>query len=100
MPQVRLSDAAVHDLARLQAFLRHKSPSAARRAAAAIINGVQSLDKQPRMGRPVAGLPHEFREWIIDFGASGYIARYYYDGGEFLDILAIRHAREAGFINA
>jgi len=52
------------------------------------------------MGRPVAGLSREFREWIIDFGASGYIARYHYDGGEFLDILAIRHAREAGFVDS
>jgi len=95
MPQVRLTAGAVQDLERLQAFLRDKSPTAARRAAAIIINGVQILGSQPRMGRPVAGLPHEFREWVIDFGASGYIARYHYDGGEFLDILAIRHAREA-----
>jgi len=100
MPQVRLTAAALQDLSRLQAFLRRSSPTAARRAAATIITAIEKLGLQPRMGRPVPGLPEPFREWIIDFGASGYIARYHYDGGEFLDILAIRHAREAGFMDS
>ncbi len=38
----------------------------------------------------------EFREWPIDFGADGYLALYRYDGGDVV-ILAVRHAREAGF---
>ncbi|MFJ3048611.1 hypothetical protein [Pseudomonas nitroreducens] len=48
------------------------------------------------MGRLIDGLPIEFREWPIDFGDSGYIARYHIDG-ETLVILVIRHQREAGY---
>ena len=37
----------------------------------------------------------EFREWLISFGDSGYVALYRFDGEEAV-ILAIRHQREAG----
>jgi len=37
-----------------------------------------------------------FREWLIDFGDSGYVVLYRYDG-ETAVILAVRHQREAGF---
>lgn len=36
-----------------------------------------------------------FREWIIDFGHSGYIARYASNGDEIV-VLAIWHQKEAG----
>lgn len=49
------------------------------------------------MGRPVEELPDVFREWLIEFGGSGYVARYRYDGGDIVSILAIRHQKEAGF---
>jgi hypothetical protein len=48
------------------------------------------------MGRPVEEMPEVFREWLIDFGESGYVARYHYDGGEFITVLAIRRQKEAG----
>jgi len=38
----------------------------------------------------------EFREWLIPFGGSGYIALYHFDGSRAL-ILAVRHQREAGY---
>jgi hypothetical protein len=38
----------------------------------------------------------EYREWIIDFGDSGYVALYHYDG-ETAVILAVRHQKEAGY---
>jgi len=44
----------------------------------------------------VDDLPEEFREWLIDFGDSGYVARYHIDG-DAVTILAIRHQKEAGF---
>jgi plasmid stabilization system protein ParE len=37
----------------------------------------------------------EFREWIIGFGDTGYVALYRYDGDTVI-ILAVRHQREAG----
>ena len=37
----------------------------------------------------------EFREWLIDFGDSGYAILYRFDGG-MVAILAVRHQKEAG----
>jgi len=55
------------------------------------------LKQHPRLGRAVNPLPEEFREWVILFGRSRYIARYHCDSDNHVEILAIRHAREAGF---
>ncbi|RSB61796.1 hypothetical protein EFD55_30395 [Rhizobium pisi] len=41
-------------------------------------------------------LPEQYREWLVDFGDSGYVARYRIDG-DTLTILAVRHLKKAGF---
>jgi plasmid stabilization system protein ParE len=41
-------------------------------------------------------MPDEFREWVIDFGDSGYVARYRISS-DGVTILAVRHQREVGF---
>lgn len=69
---------------------------AARRAGEAIVNAVRVLGSQPQLGRPVEDMPDEFREWIIDFGDSGYVARYRIDP-EAVTILALRHQKAVGF---
>jgi plasmid stabilization system protein ParE len=97
MPQIIYSPAAIRDLQRLREFLRPKNPAAAKRAAEAIIQTIKLLGFQPQMGRPVADLPSEYREWVIDFGDSGYVARYHF-AGETVTILAIRHQKEAGLV--
>jgi len=97
MSQVIFSPAALRDLKRLREFLHSKSPIVAQRAAQAIRTTLAQLEQQPAMGRPIEGLPEEFREWVIPFGESGYLARYRLDG-ETVVILALRHQREAGFI--
>jgi plasmid stabilization system protein ParE len=38
----------------------------------------------------------EFREWLIDFGSSGYIALYRLEGDTAV-VLAVRHQKEAGY---
>ncbi len=96
MPAVIFAPAAIRDLERLREFLRAKNPQAARRAAEAILHGTRILGLQPHIGRPIEGVPDEFREWLIDFGDSGYVARYRYDG-ETVTVLAVRHQREVGF---
>lgn len=53
------------------------------------------LGQQPGVGRPVEDMPDEFREWIIDFGDSGYVARYRIDP-DAVTILAVRHQKEVG----
>tara|TARA_B100000378_G_scaffold13978_1_gene11431 strand:- start:750 stop:905 length:156 start_codon:yes stop_codon:yes gene_type:complete len=50
----------------------------------------------PHIGRLVEDLPAEYRDWMIDHGDSGYVARYRIDG-DVVVVLAIRHQKEAGF---
>lgn len=96
MPSVRLAPAALQDLQRLREFLRAKSPTAAQRAGAAISQAIRSLSDQPEIGRPVQDMTLEYRELVIDFGGSGYVALYRYAGQEVV-VLAIKHQREAGY---
>lgn len=96
MPQVRFAQAALQDLTRLREFLRPKSPVAAQRAAATITKTIQLLGQHPQIGRPVEDMDPEFRELVIDFGDSGYIALYRLEGDAVV-VLAIRHQREVGY---
>ena len=96
MPQVRFAPPAIRDLERLREFLRPKSPIAAKRAGEVIVRALQVLGSRPQLGRPIEDMPDEFREWIIDFGDSGYVARYRIDL-DAVTILAVRHRKEAGF---
>jgi plasmid stabilization system protein ParE len=76
MSRVIFAPAAIRDLERLREFLRPKNPAASERAANAIIQSVRTLGELPRIGRPTDDLPEEYRDWLIDYGDSGYIARY------------------------
>ncbi|MEO8372156.1 MAG: type II toxin-antitoxin system RelE/ParE family toxin [Candidatus Solibacter sp.] len=77
-------------------FRATKSPDAAQRAIQTIRQGAKALSRHFQMGRPVEELEPEFREWVIEFGQSAYVARYHNDGNQVV-ILAVRHAREAGY---
>ena len=96
MPPLKWSADARRNLVRLHAFLAANSLEAARRAIAAIRQGVKALSAHPEIGRPVEELPLEFREWIVEFGSGAYVVRYHYDGSEVL-FLAVRHGREVGY---
>ncbi len=96
MSRLRWSPQALRDVQRLYRFLASKNIDAAKRAVKAIRQGVKVLGLQPGIGRPIEDMPDEFREWVIDFGDSGYVARYRIDANE-LVILVVRHQREAGY---
>ncbi len=96
MPQVVLTQRAIRDLQRLEEFLRPKNPAAAKRASETIIKAAQMLGSYPHMGRPVQDMTEQYREWLINFGDSGYVARYHFDH-VLVTILALRHQKEAGF---
>ena len=96
MPQLIWSPRALMDVQRLYRFLAPKNQDAAGRAIAAIRQGVKSLALQPGMGRPVGDMDDGFRDWIIDFGNNGYVARYRVEARVVI-ILAVRHQKEAGF---
>lgn len=96
MPRLIWSPRALRDVARLHAFLKPKNRNAAKRAVTAIREGVKLLERHPEAGRSVEDMEPEFREWPIEFGSGAYVALYHVYGSEVV-ILAVRHAREAGF---
>jgi plasmid stabilization system protein ParE len=96
MPHLVWTNNALRDLRRLHDFLSPKSPDAAKRAAKAIRQSAKVLAKQPEIGRPIEEMLLGFRELVIDFGQSAYVALYHFDGEQVL-LLAIRHGREAGY---
>ena len=96
MPRLIWSPPALLDMQRLHRFLADKSPDAARRAVNSIREGMKVISRQPGMGRPAEELEPEFREWLIDFGESGYVVLYRFEGQNAV-ILAIRHQKEAGY---
>lgn len=96
MPRLIWSPAALRDVQRLHHFLAEKSPDAARRAITSIRDGMKVIARQPGVGRPATDMAPEYREWMIDYGDSGYVALYRYDGKEAV-ILSVRHQREVGY---
>lgn len=98
MSRLIWSPAALAEVQRLHRFLAEKNADAVKRAVKAIRDGIKILAIQPSIGRPVEDLEPEFREWMIDFGDSGYVVlcRYAHDT-QVAVILAVRHQREAGY---
>jgi len=96
MPRLIWSPAALLDVQRLFRFLAPKNMDAAKRAVTAMRQGVSVLGQQPAIGRFIDEMPDEFREWIVDFGDSGYVFRYRLDSNG-VTILAVRHQKEVGF---
>ncbi len=97
MPRVIITPGAASGLNRCRLFLAEKNPRAARRAAEAIKKAFALLADFPEMGRPYPQEPG-WRESLIAFGESGYVALYRHEAHEdAVFILAFRHQREAGY---
>jgi plasmid stabilization system protein ParE len=85
---------AISDLQRFRNFILPNNKKAAERAVDTIKKHVQLLNVHPQIGKP-ADIP-EFRDLIITFGSSSYILRYRIEGNAII-IVALKHAKEAGF---
>ncbi|MDD4882612.1 MAG: type II toxin-antitoxin system RelE/ParE family toxin [Gallionellaceae bacterium] len=96
MPRLIWSPPALRDVLRLYRFLAEKNPDAAKRAVGHIRASMKIVESHPEIGRPAEGMEPEYREWLIDFGDSGYVALYRLDGQTALN-LALRHQKEAGY---
>lgn len=96
MPRLIWSPPALLDLQRLYRFLAEENTDAARRAVKAIRQGMKVIAQQPGIGRPADEMEPQYREWLIDFGNSGYIALYRFDGQTAVS-LAVRHQKEIGY---
>ena len=83
---------AVLDQQRLFNHLKSVNPVAARKAAALIRQGAQSLQEWPNRCRPMDDGSGR-RELIIQFGSGAYVLRYVLDG-ELIYILRVWHSKE------
>ena len=95
MSRLIWSRQALLDVQRLYRFLAVKNMDAAKRAIKTGRQGLKVLGHQSGIGRPIEDMPIEFREWMIDFGDSGYVVRYRIDA-DAVTILAVRHQKEVG----
>ena len=93
MSYLKYSRNALYDLKRLHEFLSAKNPAAAKRARESILKSLQILKRQPHIGRPVEDMSDEYREWVVDFGDSGYVIYYRVSKNDTI-ILAVRHQKE------
>ena len=98
MAQIVYTRNALTNLDRLHRFLATKNPKAATRALHAVVNRLELLASHPRLGQVDPEQP-DLRELFIPFGSAGYLARYRLDG-ELVVVLAVRHAREAGYLGS
>lgn len=96
MSKLIWSPEALIDVQRIYRFLASKNMASAKRAIKAIREGVSVLAQKPNIGRPIENMEEEFRDWIIDFGDSGYVVRYRINFDTII-ILALRHQKEVGF---
>ena len=96
MPQVIITRTALADIERLREFLRSKDAETAQEAGSAIIQAIHSLRQFPERGRNADWLGENYRELVIKFGGTGYIAIYRLDTSKVF-ILALRHQKEAGY---
>ena len=94
MAQVIYSLEALKDLDRVERFFEANARMAAE-ALLLILDCVETLAKNPEIGRPVRKAR---RELVISRGRSGYLALYEYDPRiDLVRALRIRHQREAGY---
>ena len=96
MAEVIVSKNADADLERLVAFLEGKEPAEALATYDLVLGALQVLRAYPSIGRPV---DDALRELVISRGSTGYLALYEYDvRTDRVVILALRHQREAGYL--
>jgi plasmid stabilization system protein ParE len=92
MPRIVYSARASDDLIRLFNFLADKDIPTAQRAMSQVRDSLAILTRMPKIGRPVE---EGFRELIIDFGSSGYLALYDFDEiQDAVTVHAVRHQKE------
>lgn len=96
--EVRFTDEARADLLRLHEFLAERNLDAAERALNTIERAMVLLEEFPwscRRSTAVEGA--RFRELVISFGATGYVALFEIEDGDVVTVLAVRHQRESDF---
>lgn len=95
MPRVESAPEVAEDLARIVDHLRELEAVELDARVRAIIDAVDVLQSNPRIGRPAG---EALRELVIGHDARGYVALYrYLPELEIVLVLAVRSQREAGY---
>jgi plasmid stabilization system protein ParE len=96
--KVRLTPEAGEDLDRLYDFLLKRDLRAAERALAAIEQAFALLAYSPFSCRKaLLGTNPRWRELVIPFGHSGYVALFEIDDERTVTVIAVRHQREEDY---
>lgn len=94
MPYLKYTAQAQTDIARFYEFLKDKDVHAALRSTESILASLNILKQMPYAGRAVFG-DEVLREYVIEFGNSGYVAMYRYEiEKDCVTVLKIKHQRE------
>jgi plasmid stabilization system protein ParE len=94
MPRLILTPEAIADLQRVRDFLAQRSPEAAAKAQATLVEHLEKVQRFPAIYRPVPHRPDE-REAVIAFGSYGYVLRYRHDtAADLVAVLRVWHQRE------
>ncbi|MEG3144793.1 type II toxin-antitoxin system RelE/ParE family toxin [Sphingomonas sp. RT2P30] len=97
MPRLIVTRRAALGIKRCHEFLHDRNPDAAMRSNQVIAAQLRLLTTNPAIGRP-SSLDTDWRELVIRFGDSGYVALYrHVPGDDAIYLLAFRHQREAGY---
>lgn len=95
MAQARLSARAFDDLERIFDFIATTDPVRAPETVHRIRDAVSILEQHPLIGRQVE---EGRRELVMGRGAEAYLALYrWIPAADTVLVLAVRHAREAGY---
>lgn len=95
MATVRLSARAVAHLERIFELLAERDPGRALQTVQQIREAILILARHPLLGRPAED---GRRELVVSHGRNAYLALYRrYPADDAVLVLAIRHAREAGY---
>lgn len=93
MPSVKYSAQAIADLKRIHDFLLTQDADVAKRAVSVIRGALEKIAFMPERFRPVEGKIYH-REAIIDFGNSGYVARFRHLPSGDITIARIKHQKK------
>lgn len=96
MPSLKYSAQAIADLKRLHDFLATQDKEVAKRAVAVIRDALNKIAIMPERFRPVEDKIYH-REAVINFGSSGYIARFRHLPNGEITIARIKHQKEDSF---
>ena len=96
MPRLIWMPSALLGIQRSYRFLAANNKDAASRAVKAIRAGARLVAQHPEIGRPAEEMEPEYREWLVDFGDSGYVLLYRFDI-EIIAIVSVRHQKEVGY---